>query len=548
MNNAQDGSSYSAVHEKYHSIFRSYLQKFGYYDIFLIDDETGEIIYSVFKETDYATSLISGAFSRSNISDAFQSARELKTSDAVKFTDFKYYEPSYGAPAAFVGSPIYEGDTRVGVLVFQLPVDQINEIMTGGQNWINDGLGNSVETYLVGSDGSMRSVSRFLIEDRDGYFEALRGLSYPEKTIKQLDNFDTSILLQNVQTQAATQALSGKTETAIIEDYRGVSVLSSYTPLKYGDDQWAVISEIDAAEAFAPVAKLSQNLALSAVVIALGVGLIAALVAGRFIGPIRALAGAAEEVSSGNTKVELPVKSKDEIGLLTENFNQMVVNLRDQRAAIEQQVEENTKLLLNVLPPPIAERLKSGESNIADAYASASIIFTDLVGFTAWSKGMPAMAVLTMLDELFGSFDQVAKELGVEKIKTMGDAYMAVCGLPMPNENHTQVMAELALGILGKLEEFNRRNGTEMKMRVGLHCGPVVAGVIGTSKFIYDLWGESVNMASRMESTGLPNQIQISQNFYEAVKDQYKTELRGEITVKGAGQVKTYILHRGMQA
>ena len=118
----------------------------------------------------------------------------------------------------------------------------------------------------------------------------------------------------------------------------------------------------------------------------------------------------------------------------------------------------------------------------------------------------------------------------------------------MPNENHTQVMAELALGILGKLEEFNRRNGTEMKMRVGLHCGPVVAGVIGTSKFIYDLWGESVNMASRMESTGLPNQIQISQNFYEAVKDQYKTELRGEITVKGAGQVKTYILHRGMQA
>ena len=548
MNNAQDGSAYSAVHEKYHSIFRSYLQKFGYYDIFLIDDETGEIIYSVFKETDYATSLITGAFSRSNIADAFQAARELKTPEAVKFTDFKYYEPSYGAPAAFVGSPIYEGNTRVGVLVFQLPVDRINEIMTGGQNWINDGLGNSGESYLVGPDGSMRSVSRFLIEDRNGYFEALRGLSYPEKTIKQLDNFDTSILLQNVQTQAATRALAGKTETAIIDDYRGISVLSSYTPLKYGDDQWAVISEIDAEEAFAPVVDLSQNLALFAVLIALGVGLVSALVAGRFIGPIKALARAAQEVSSGNTTIELPVKSKDEIGLLTENFNHMVVNLRDQRAAIEKQIEENTKLLLNVLPPPIAERLKSGESNIADAYPSASIIFTDLVGFTAWSKGMPAMAVLTMLDEFFGSFDEVARELGVEKIKTMGDAYMAVCGLPTPNENHPQVMAKLALGILGKLEDFNRRNGTELKMRVGLHCGPVVAGVIGTSKFIYDLWGESVNMASRMESTGIPNQIQISENFYEAIKDQYKTELRGEITVKGAGQVKTYILQEAAEA
>jgi len=542
MNNALDGSTYSAVHEKYHSIFRSYLQKFGYYDIFLIDDETGEIIYSVFKETDYATSLMTGAFSQSNIADAFQAARELKTPDATKFTDFKYYEPSYGAPAAFVGSPIYEGDTRVGVLVFQLPVDRINEIMTGGQNWIKDGLGHSGETYLVGPDGSMRSVSRFLIEDRNGYFEALRGLSYPEKTIKKLDNFDTSILLQKVQTQAATRALSGKTETAIIDDYRGISVLSSYTPLKYGDDQWAILSEIDAAEAFAPVVRLSQNLAFSAVVIALGAGLIAALVAGRFIGPITALASAAEEVSSGNTTVELPVKSKDEIGHLTENFNQMVVNLRDQREAIEQKVAENKKLLLNVLPSPIAERLKSGESNIADAYPSASIIFTDLVGFTAWSKGMPPMTVLTMLDELFGSFDLVAEALGVEKIKTMGDAYMAVCGLPTPNENHPQIMAELALGILGELKVFNRRNGTAMKMRIGLHCGPVVAGVIGTSKFIYDLWGESVNMASRMESTGIPNQIQISDNFYKALNGKYETKLRGEITIKGAGLVKTYML------
>ena len=542
MNNAQDGSTYSAVHEKYHPIFRSYLQKFGYYDIFLIDDETGEIIYSVFKETDYATSLITGAFSGSNIAEAFQAAQDLQTSDAVKFTDFKYYEPSYGAPAAFVGSQIYEGDTRLGVLVFQLPVDRINEIMTGGQNWINDGLGHSGETYLVGSDGSMRSVSRFLIEDRNGYFEALRSLSYPEKTIQKLAKFGSSILLQNVQTQAAKRALSGKTETAIIDDYRGISVLSSYAPLKYGDEQWAILSEIDAAEAFAPVVKLSQNLALSAVVIALGVGLIAALVAGRFIGPIAALASAAEEVSSGNTRIELQVKSKDEIGHLTENFNQMVVNLRDQREAIEQKVAENKKLLLNVLPSPIAERLKSGESNIADAYPSASIIFTDLVGFTAWSKGMPAMTVLTMLDELFGSFDAVAETLGVEKIKTMGDAYMAVCGLPTPNENHPQIMAELALGILGELKVFNRRNGTALKMRIGLHCGPVVAGVIGTSKFIYDLWGESVNMASRMESTGIPNQIQISDNFYKALKGQYETKLRGEITIKGAGLVKTYML------
>ena len=152
------------------------------------------------------------------------------------------------------------------------------------------------------------------------------------------------------------------------------------------------------------------------------------------------------------------------------------------------------------------------------------------------------MVVLTMLDDLFGSFDEVASELGVEKIKTIGDAYMAVCGLPVPNAKHAETMALLAGRILICLEEFNARNGTQLRMRVGLHCGPVVAGVIGTSKFIYDLWGETINMASRMESTGLPDEIQISEAFYEALDGSYEVTPRGEIEVKGVGTVSTYLL------
>ena len=244
---------------------------------------------------------------------------------------------------------------------------------------------------------------------------------------------------------------------------------------------------------------------------------VSTLGAERITAPIKTLADATDRLGKGNCDLELPVTSQDEVGHLTHNFNDMVVNLRNQRHLIEQKNAKNAKLLLNILPEPIAGRLKSGESQIADAFPCASVIFTDLVGFTAWSRGRPPMEVLSMLDELFGSFDECATTLGVEKIKTIGNAHMAVRGLPTPNEDHAKIMVALALRVLQCLDDFNARKGTYLRMRVGLQCGPVVAGVIVTSKFIYDLWGESINMASRMETTGVPNEIQISQAFYDAL-------------------------------
>lgn len=542
LHKALDGSEYSEFHDRYHATLNSYLENFGFYDIFLVDHRTGDIVYSVFKESDFATSLRNGPYRRSNLAAAYEEANALAATDDPIFVEFDYYAPSYGAPAAFIAKPIFDGIERIGVLIFQMPITRINQIMTGGQKWKEDGLGESGETYLVGPDFSMRSISRFLIEDREGYFTALKKLDYPKKTISLLDEFDTSILLQRVQTKASFGALSGKSETAIIDDYRGVSVLSAYGPIQFGDHQWALISEIDEAEAFAPINALAKILIMSSLLIA---GLMVALAvyfSGKFTKPIISLADAAREIGQGESNIQLDVTSNDEIGSLTNSFNNMVTNLDRQRRTIEVKNLENTRLLLNILPEPIAERLKSGEEQIADMFPSVSVIFTDLVGFTKWSKDMPPMEVLSMLDDLFGSFDAVAKRLGVEKIKTIGDAYMAVCGLPIPNENHAKVMGQLAFGIIDCLEDFNRRNKTLLRMRTGIHCGAVVAGVIGTSKFTYDLWGETVNMASRMESTGIPNKIQISQAFYEALDGEYEMTYRGEIEVKGAGIVNTYIL------
>ncbi len=213
---ASDGSRYSATHGKYHPAIKEFLEEFGYYDIFLVDIESGNIIYSVFKEADYATSLLDGPYANTNFAMAFKEASQATDPSTVVLKDFDFYVPSYNAPASFIASPIYDSGTKVGVLVFQMPVDKINGIMTGDGNWEASGLGLSGETYLVGADNRMRSISRFLVEDKAGYINTLRGVGYGEDQLNSIDIMETSILYQDVNSVAAQKAISGQTGTEIV--------------------------------------------------------------------------------------------------------------------------------------------------------------------------------------------------------------------------------------------------------------------------------------------------------------------------------------------
>ncbi len=215
--------------------------------------------------------------------------------------------------------------------------------------------------------------------------------------------------------------------------------------------------------------------------------------------------------------------------------------LYDQIVA-EQKVSE--QLLLNVLPPVIARRLKAGESPIADGFPDVTVLFADLVGFTELSTQIPAKQLVSLLNDIFSIFDLLAQRLQLEKLKTIGDAYMAVAGLPEECNDHADAAAEMALGIQEELVRFNSANGTYFKVRVGLHTGPVVAGVIGRTKFSYDLWGDTANVASRMESHGVAGGIQVSGTTYERLKQKYAFEERGSISIKGHGEMKTYLLFR----
>jgi len=212
--------------------------------------------------------------------------------------------------------------------------------------------------------------------------------------------------------------------------------------------------------------------------------------------------------------------------------------VRERDAALAQ----SEGLLLNVLPRSIAERLKRDPGVIADRYEDVTVLFADVAGFTPFAERTNPERVVGVLDEIFSAFDRLTQQRGLEKIKTIGDAYMVVGGLPEPRSDHAEAVAELALEMQSELAHLNKKLGLDLAIRIGIDTGAVVAGVIGRHKFGYDLWGDTVNTASRMESHGVVGRIQVSAATYQRLRDAYVFDERGEIDVKGKGHLRTYLL------
>lgn len=209
---------------------------------------------------------------------------------------------------------------------------------------------------------------------------------------------------------------------------------------------------------------------------------------------------------------------------------------------VQKEKARSEDLLLNILPKEIADRLKTGERNIADRHSDVSIMFADIVGFTPLSATMEPFQLVALLNEVFSYFDSLVVEYGLEKIKTIGDCYMVASGAPRPRADHAQALVRMALQIQTQLQERRFGQGVKLSFRIGINSGPVVAGVIGHRKFIYDLWGDAVNTASRMESYGSGGAVQITQATYELISKQFACESGGKIQIKGKGEMAVWFV------
>jgi anti-anti-sigma factor len=367
---ADDGSRYSAAHRRYHPLLRNFLERFGYYDIFLVDHQSGNVVYTVFKEVDFGTSLNSGPYRESNLADAYRAARDSGAPGFVRLEDFKPYVPSYGAHASFISTPIYDGQDLVGVLVFQMPVDRINDVMTSGGEWETVGLGRSGETYIVGQDLKLRNQSRFLLEDRDNYLRAIEKAGVDRATVQRiatlgsaigLQTVDThgaraavsgqtgasAIGLQTVDTKGARAAVSGQTGAGLFEDYRGVTVLSAYRPLDIPDVRWVIMSEIDHAEAMAPTRAMRNQAFLVQAILIVAIIAIAFWFATSLTRPLKRLTVVAGELASGRLDDPVESKGNDEIAALSRSFERMRASLYE---LVQRQEREIDALAVPLIP------------------------------------------------------------------------------------------------------------------------------------------------------------------------------------------------------
>ncbi len=337
LDTVHQGTPYDQVHVKYHPVFRNFIKQFGFYDFFLVDTQ-GNIVYTVEKEIDYATSLTHGPFKDTNIGDAFRQAKANSKNMNRRpfFVDFKFYLPSFNAPAAFIAEALYINEQWAGVIILQLPINQINSVMTGNGNWSEEGLGQTGETYIVGSDFTMRNDSRFLIEAPDALKKNLIEFNADKKMISNIFKFNTSVLFQNVRSAASLDALAGNTGTRIIKDYRNIEVLSSYTPLEIKDLNWVLLSEIDVHEAFAAAEELKWDYFTSVLVLSVFIILYALFYSKKITQPLTRLMEGINTIKEGDLTHHIHIKSNDEFSELAGTFNEMTDNLKNTTASKEE--------------------------------------------------------------------------------------------------------------------------------------------------------------------------------------------------------------------
>ena len=317
---------YDGPHFQYHPLFRELLEIFGYYDIFLID-ASGEIVYSVYKEIDFGTNLLTGPFKDSGLADAVRSSLESTSTNAVSFADFSTYTPSYESPAAFVAKAVHDGDEVLGVVAIQLPIDEIDEVMTGGRRWAEEGFGESGEAYLVGPDLFMRSDARTLIEDPDAFIRNGRSRGIAESTLKEMARLERTVLLERVENEAVSRALDGESGDAEVTSYHGEAVVASFQPVSVFDRNWALIAEIGRAEAYAGADAMRSRVLTTGLIIFVIVVLASILLSRRFTAPILRLQTAMSRLQAGDFSTTVPPGGGRELNALAHAYNLVAASL-----------------------------------------------------------------------------------------------------------------------------------------------------------------------------------------------------------------------------
>ena len=516
VDDAGDGSTWSSVHARYHDYFRSMTALLDYEDVLLLDAD-GRVVYSAFKGVDLGTNVLSGPYRFSNLSAAYGRAMGSNLLGEVSFTDFEAYPPSLNLPAGWAVTPIGSGGELIGAMAVELPIERLSNVMTADGDWSQGGLGATGETYLVGTDGLMRSPSRLLQEDPQSFADAARSAGIAVDTIDLVVARDTTLGVLPVRSTAVDAALAGGESTMIAPNYLGRDTLAAYGRVDIDDLDWVVIAELDTSEAFAPVTEFTRNLIISSAVLALIVSVLSLLLARVFVQPLRRLSAAAQRIAAGEKGVTVDAGSSDEMSSVAAAFNDMSRSLQVKAELLDQQQAESERLLRALMPEPVIRRYREGVQTIAEDHSDVSVMYADIVGFDDYSRALDSEATLEALNELVRQFDEAAMAIGVEHVRTATKGYLASCGLTVPRIDNARRIVDFALELQRILDRFSAQWGVTLHLRAGLDHGSASSGLVGRAHMVYDLWGEAVNLAFRVQAERAESGIYLTERVAAGV-------------------------------
>ena len=341
-------------------------------------------------------------------------------------------------------------------------------------------------------------------------------------------------LVQPVSTEATRLAARGQSGTLIARDYLGHDTLQAYAPVNLAGLHWSVVAKIDTVEAFAPVSAFTGTLVLSTAAIVFIVCVAAIVIARFFVRPIRRLQAGAQRVSAGDYHVALPVLSHDEFGVLTTTFNGMSRNLSIKEDLLTEQRKENQRLLLTLMPEHVVQRYREGEETIAQDHQDVTVIFADTIGLDEMSSELTSDESLSIVNTLVRQFDAAAENLGVERVRSLHNGYLASCGLNAPRLDNVRRTVDFAIAMQRIIDRFNAETANHLELRAGIDTGMVTSGLVDRSRLAYDMWGAAVTLATQVQSGSPQPGIYVTTQVYDAMRDSRQFTAAGEIIVDGA--------------
>jgi class 3 adenylate cyclase len=516
---APGGSPYDVAHARYHPLLKRAADTVGFYDINLMDAATGDVVYTVAKETDFASNMYIGAFTQSGFARVAKRALDPRNGGKAVIEDYTAYTPSAFLPQMFAAVPVISDGQTIGVFVAQIDIRGLNNLLTDNNGWRSTGQGETGEVILVGEDRLMRSQSRFMIEDPEKYLAEAQAFGLPKSIANQIRTLGTTILYMPNHSEAVEQSFHNRTGLAQYLDSRGVEVISSYGPVEVAGLRWAIVSKKDRAEALAPAFRLKRDLLVVAAAAAIALTFLALACAGLFMRPLRRVVVGMKGGTGRIASKRIKVRGNDEFADLARGFNGMADAIEQRDKLLAKAEQEKDEMLRSMYPSGLAERMRNGAEVTAETVSNVTVAVALIDGLDVLTVNRSAADVRTILNALFAALNGAAIAQGVEPVRSLGESYVAVCGLSSPRLDHASRTLAWARAATLALQRLSYDWAKFVSLRFGLASGEIDVLLLGQSHAAYDIWGRTLGVARCVVQETEPGSISISESTYALLTD-----------------------------